>query len=122
MRPDLVVLGKPAVEVALQFVDAAVDLLAEGDLVELVQDGLLEPLADAIRLRALRPGSRVIHVLDGQVELILVPLGTAAELGAAVGQDPQQRDAGPGQCPEPSKKGITRSFSKSAAVIGVLRS
>jgi hypothetical protein len=30
----------------------------------------------------------VVHVLDGQVKLVLVPLRVAAELGAAVGQYP----------------------------------
>ena len=44
----------------------------------------MEALADAVRLRALGLGSGVVDVLDREVELILVPLGAAAILGAAV--------------------------------------
>ena len=44
MTPALVVVGHPDIEISLQFLDAAVDLLAEGDAVELVQHGAVEPL------------------------------------------------------------------------------
>jgi uncharacterized Zn ribbon protein len=37
MRPSFVVLGDPGIEVGLQLRDAAVDLLAEGDAVELIR-------------------------------------------------------------------------------------
>jgi hypothetical protein len=39
--------------------------------------------ADAIGLRALGLGARVIDVLDREVEFVLVPFGVAAELAAA---------------------------------------
>jgi len=48
----------------------------------------VEALADAVGLWALGLGARVIDVLDREVELVLVPLWTAA----AVGQHPQQLD------------------------------
>jgi hypothetical protein len=80
-----VVVGDPRVEVGLQFVDTAVDLFAEGDAVELVEQGFVEPLADAVGLRAFGSRSRVIDILDCQVELVFVALGIAAILGAAVG-------------------------------------
>src|SRR5438105_14048385 len=47
MRPSLIVFGDPGIEVGLQLVDRAIDLLAEGDAVELVQHGAMEALADA---------------------------------------------------------------------------
>jgi hypothetical protein len=49
----------------------------------------VETLADTIGLRALGLGARMINVLDREVELIFVPLGIAAILAAAVGQNPQ---------------------------------
>jgi hypothetical protein len=92
VRPSAVVVGYPGIEIGLQFLDAAIDLLAEGDAVELVEHGAMEPLADAVGLRALGLGFCVIDVLDRQVELGFVPLWAAAELGAAVSQDALQLD------------------------------
>src|SRR5256886_17247743 len=85
MRSPLIVVDEPGVEVALQLVDRLVDLLAEGDPVELVQDGAMEALADSVRLWALGLGAAVIDVLDREIELVIVALG-AAKLGAAIGQ------------------------------------
>jgi hypothetical protein len=48
MRPDLVELAHPEIEVGLQVLDGGVDLLAEGDAIELVEDGLVEALDDAV--------------------------------------------------------------------------
>ena len=48
VRPFLVVALDPIIEIALQLADRAVDLLAEGDAVELVEHGLVEPLNNAI--------------------------------------------------------------------------
>ncbi len=94
---------------------------------ELILDGPVEALADPVRpaidlldrlpygltLGAVRLGSRVVHVLDGQVELIGMASGFAAMFGAAVRQDAQQADAVSG------KEGVTLSFSRPAAVIAV---
>ena len=60
--------------------------------VEFVQHGLVEALADAVGLRALGLGARMIDILDRKVELVFVPLRVAAILAAAVGQHPQQLD------------------------------
>jgi transposase len=48
MGPVLVVLGDPSIKIGVQLVDRAIDLFAEGDPIELVQDGAMEALADAI--------------------------------------------------------------------------
>src|ERR1700745_4040366 len=53
MWPLLIVFGDPSVKVGLQLVDRPVDLLAERDPIELVQDSAMETLADSICLRAL---------------------------------------------------------------------
>jgi hypothetical protein len=44
----------------------------------------VEAFTDAVRLRALGLGARVIDVLDCEIQLVLVPFGVAAELAAAV--------------------------------------
>ena len=44
MGAHLIVLLHPFIEVGLQFLDGAVDLLAEGDAVELVEQRLVETL------------------------------------------------------------------------------
>src|SRR5262249_9296921 len=69
-------------------------LLAEGDAVEFVEHSLVETLADAIGLRALGLGARVIDILDCEVELVLVPLWIAAILAAAVVAQPHTTHAG----------------------------
>src|SRR6516162_1874301 len=65
MGPTMVVFDQPGVEIGLQLVDHAIDLLAEHP-VELIQDGAMKALADAIGLRALGLGAAVIDVLDGE--------------------------------------------------------
>ena len=92
MWPRLIVFLDPDIEIGLQLVDRTIHLLAERDTVELVEHGLVEALADAVGLRALGLGARVIDVLDREVELVFVPLRIAAVLAAAVGQHAQQLD------------------------------
>jgi hypothetical protein len=65
---------------------------AERDTVELVEHRFVEALADAVGLRALGLGARMIDVLDGEVELVFVSFGIAAVLAAAVGQHAQELD------------------------------
>ena len=50
MRALMVVVMQPFVQIGLQRVNAVIELLAERDLVELLQDRFVEPLADAVRL------------------------------------------------------------------------
>ena len=85
MQSPVIVVDQPGVEVGLQLVDRVVDLLTEGNPVELVEDGAMEALANAIGLRALGLGAAVVDVLNGEIELVFVALG-AAKLGAAIGQ------------------------------------
>ena len=77
MRSSLIVFDDPSVEIGLQLVDHPVDLLAESHPVELIQHGAMEALADAVGLRALGLGAAVVDVLDGEIELVFVALGTA---------------------------------------------
>src|SRR5262249_54501149 len=83
---------QPRIEIGLQFGKRAIELLAEGNAVELVQQRLVEPLTNAVGLRAPRLGARVIDVLDRKVELVLVVLGLAAKFRAAIGEYATDRD------------------------------
>ena len=60
MWPLLIVLADPQIEIGLQLVDRTIHLFSERDTVELVEHGLVEALTDAIGLRALGFGARVI--------------------------------------------------------------
>ena len=53
----------------IDWVDDA-HLFAERDTVELVEHGLVEAFTDAVGLRALGLGARVIDVLDRKVEIL----------------------------------------------------
>jgi len=55
-----VIPGDPGIEVSLQLLDADVDAFAERHLIELLQDGFVEALADAVGLRASRLGAAVV--------------------------------------------------------------
>src|SRR6266498_2457701 len=90
MRSRFIVLAQPNVKVCLQLVERVVHLLAERHSIELVERSLVEAFADAVGLRALSLGTRMIDVLDREIELVLVPFGIAAELAAAVGEHAQQ--------------------------------
>ena len=90
MGSFVVVAFNPFIQIGLQLGDGVVDLLAEGDPVELVQHGLVEPLDDAVGLRALGLGAGMIHVLDRQVELVFVMFGIAAIFGAPIRQHAQE--------------------------------
>ena len=66
----------------------------------------MEAFADAVRLRALGLGARVIDVLDREAQLVLVPFRVAAELAAAVSQYAQEPDI---MLLEERQNGSTRS-------------
>jgi hypothetical protein len=88
---EFVVFDHLGVELGLQVRDGLIDLLAEGDAIELVKHCLVEVLDDAVGLRALCLGPSVIDVLDSQVEFVFVTIMGTAVLGAAVGQNARCR-------------------------------
>src|ERR1700758_2870535 len=92
MWPLLIVLADPQIEIGLQLVDRTIHLFAERDTVELVQYRSVKALADAVGLRALGLGARVIDVLDRKVKLVFVSLRVATILAPAVGQYAQKLD------------------------------
>src|SRR5437868_11853721 len=67
MRPLLVVVDEPGIEIGLQFLDRAIDLFTERHPIELVEQRAMEALADPVGLWALGLGAAVIDVLDRQV-------------------------------------------------------
>jgi len=92
MWPLLIVLVDPQIEIGLQLVDRTIHFFAERDTIEFVEHGFVEALADAVGLRALGLGARVIDVLDRKVKLVFVSLRAATILAAAVGQYAQKLD------------------------------
>ena len=79
----------PPIQVGLQLLDGTIELLAEGHAVELIQDGLVEALTDAVGLRALGLRPRVVDVprpLAGYVSHIIADVGVflASDLSRAV--------------------------------------
>ena len=64
MRTRFVILSKPRIHVGLESVKAVIDLLAKGNPRELIEDGLVKPLGDAIGLRAFDLGAGMVNVLD----------------------------------------------------------
>src|SRR6266487_5344899 len=93
MWPRLIVFANPQIKIGLQLVDRTIHLFAEGDAVELVEHDLVEALADAVGLRALGRGPRMVDVLDGKLELVLVMLWIAAIFRAPIGQHPAYGNA-----------------------------
>ena len=77
MRPPIIVFRHPMIEILLQFADRRVDLLAEGDAIELVEHGLVVALDNSIYLRALGLRARMVDVFDGEIELVFVVFGIA---------------------------------------------
>src|ERR1700751_3043382 len=92
MWPLLIVLADPQIEIGLQLVDRTIHLLSEHDTVELIEHRFVEALANAVGLRALGLGARMIDVLDSKVKLVFVSLRVATILAAAVGQYAQKLD------------------------------
>src|SRR6516164_11713858 len=92
MWPRLIVFLDPGIQIDLQLVNRTIHLLPECDTVESVEHGLVEALTDAVGLRALGLGARVIDVLNREIELVLVSFGIAAELTPAIGQDAEKLD------------------------------
>ncbi len=84
MSPVVVVVRQPVIQIGLELFERAVNLAPESNLVELLQDGLVEPFADAVGLRMIGFGLGVLDVIQGQVELIVVRLRLAAILRATV--------------------------------------
>src|SRR6202045_4267031 len=86
MWPFLVVAPDPFNQDRLQGLDRSVELLAERDTIELVEDGLVKALDNAICLWALRLGPRMVNVFHREIKLVVVMLGIAAIFRAAVGR------------------------------------
>jgi hypothetical protein len=70
MRPLLIVITNPHIEIGLRLVRCTVYLFAEHDAIKFIERGLVEAFTDAVGLRAVGLGARVIDVLDREVELI----------------------------------------------------
>lgn len=67
MSSIIVVINQPFVQIFLEFIQVAIELFAERDLIELLQDGLVEAFANPIGLRRHGLGFGLVDVVDRQV-------------------------------------------------------
>lgn len=102
------------VQVRWQGLRPPVKLFSKGDLVKLVNAGLVKTFADAVGLGMLGLGPGAINLVETQEALVLMAVIPATVLSAPIRQHPQHQN---GVCLE---KGQTWSFNVSAAVTGVL--
>lgn len=64
MRPPVVVVLQPQVQVVLQILQSLVQLLAKDDGVKFLLDGPVEPFSDAVGLRAAHLGFGVLNAFN----------------------------------------------------------
>lgn len=74
----------PRIKVCLHLFNRSVDFLSECDSIELVLHGSVESLANAVCLRAFRLDFRMVYILHGQIQFILVVLPVSAVLRPSV--------------------------------------
>lgn len=67
MSSVIVVINQPFVQIFLEFIQVAIELFAERDLIELLQDGLVEAFANPIGLRRHGLGFGLVDVVDRQI-------------------------------------------------------
>ena len=84
MSPCAVVAIHVLIQIQLQGLQVRVDLFPESDPVEFIQNGLMNPLTDPVRLWALRLGLRMLDLIELQIELIGMFIRSPTELGPAV--------------------------------------
>lgn len=68
----IVVEEQPLIQINLQLFNRPIYLASEGNLVKLLQDCLVKPLADTIRLRVHGLCLGMLNVVQGQIELIVM--------------------------------------------------
>lgn len=91
MRVLAVVLGKEAVEVALDLLGFDVPSLLPLDAEAFVKERAVYALDEAVSPRASHLGVAMLDVFERKQQLIRMRLGLAAELAAIVGEDRAHR-------------------------------
>ena len=91
VHPLFMVLSEPPCQISLEVRQGGVKLLANRKARELRAQGLRQPLDEALRLRTLPRGAGMIDIFHGQVQLILVGVGTATVLSPPIGHKAAQR-------------------------------
>jgi hypothetical protein len=89
MGSIIVVIKQPFVQIFLEFIQVAIELFAERDLIELLQNGLVEALRNPVGLRMPGLGFGVVDVINRQIQLVIMLFDLAAIFGAPIRQDTQ---------------------------------
>ena len=90
MRSLLIIEVHPLIDIGLELLQAGVELTPESGGIELILNGLMKALANAIGLRTLSLGARMLDILQVQIQLILVMFSITAVLATAVSKNAQQ--------------------------------
>ena len=105
-----IVVMQPVIQIGLQRVNAFVELLAERDLVKLLQDRLVETFTNAVCLWRFYLGFGMVDIVDRQEELEVMFVDAPAVLRAPVGHDPQHRQVV--CCTQPVRYSIPRTVQQ----------
>lgn len=87
MRSEVIVLLHPGIEILLEFLNSCIDLFPQNQPLGFFVDGLVEPLANPVCLRALILGFAVLQVIENQEQLTIVLIGSAPKIRAFVSQN-----------------------------------
>src|SRR5687767_3443495 len=87
MRPLLIVLLQPVIDVGLQILDRTIQPLTKGHAIELILHRAMKSFTDTVGLGRVSLGSGMIDILHRKVELVFVMFAVAAILGSTIGQD-----------------------------------
>lgn len=69
------------------FPQVRIDLLPESHPIEFIEDRLVDPLTDPIRLWILGLGLRMLNVIELEIELMEMFIQSSTELGSPIRQD-----------------------------------
>jgi len=82
-----VVMVHPLIQIRLQLLNGFIEVLSKCHLIKFLQNGLVEPFADAIGLWMFDLGFGVVNVVDGKEELVVMLVRSATELGSPIRHD-----------------------------------
>ena len=89
MRSFGIVIIEPDIKLHLQFLDCSEYLLPEDRFVELIENRLVEPFADAVGLHMSSFRSCMLDMVQLKIELVRMFVKATTELGAAIRQNTQ---------------------------------
>ncbi len=84
MRSFIVVIGQPAVQVQLQFLNASVNFLSESYGIKLFLNRPVKTFTYTVGLKTFSLGLRVVDIFNGQIELVFILFSYSTVFGSSV--------------------------------------